>query len=382
MEFQKEKVTRPGLWARLAALALSFVLALSLGGCSDLAGAVGDLASQNTPSAPVTGTEVSGNFEMHFIDVGQALSVLVTCDGVSMLYDGGNVDDGSLVVSYLQNQGVERLEYVFCSHAHEDHVGGLAAALAAIPAGHVYAPVTTADTKCFSDFVKYTQQQGLSVEVPAVGTTWALGGATVQLLGPVAQYDDTNDTSLVLRIDYGETSFLLTGDMESDAEKDLVESGANLDVDVLQVGHHGSETSTSYVFLNEVLPEMGVISVGTGNSYGHPHEAALSRLRDAGVDVYRTDLMGTITIASDGTNYTVGSEQYLPTEQQNPTLTDGSGQMAASTPAETTYIGNVNSKKFHLPTCPNLPAEQNQILFSSYDQAIAEGYSPCGTCLK
>ena len=371
MEFQKEKVTRPGLWARLAALALSCVLALSLGGCSDLAGAVGDLAGQNTPSAPVTGTEVSGNFEMHFIDVGQALSVLVTCDGVSMLYDGGNVDDGSLVVSYLQNQGVERLEYVFCSHAHEDHVGGLAAALAAIPAGHVYAPVTTADTKCFSDFVKYTQQQGLAVEVPAVGTTWALGGATVQLLGPVAQYDDTNDTSLVLRIDYGQTSFLLTGDMESDAEKDLVESGANLDVDVLQVGHHGSETSTSYVFLNEVLPEMGVISVGTGNSYGHPHEAALSRLRDAGVDVYRTDLMGTITIASDGTNYTVGSEHYVPTEQQNPTLTDGSGQMAASTPAETTYIGNLNSKKFHLPTCPNLPAEQNQILFSSYDQAIA-----------
>ena len=186
----------------------------------------------------------------------------------------------------------------------------------------------------------------------------------------------------MLRIDYGQTSFLLTGDMESDAEKDLVESGANLDVDVLQVGHHGSETSTSYVFLNEVLPEMGVISVGTGNSYGHPHEAALSRLRDAGVDVYRTDLMGTITIASDGTNYTVGSEHYVPTEQQNPTLTDGSGQMAASTPAETTYIGNVNSKKFHLPTCPNLPAEQNQILFSSYDQAVAEGYSPCGTCLK
>ena len=187
------------------------------------------------------------------------------------------------------------------------------------PAGHVYAPVAQADTQCFSDFVKYAQQQGLAVEVPSVGTSWQLGSATVQIIGPVAQYDDTNDTSLVVRIDYGQTSFLLTGDMEQDAEDDLVASGAPVDVDVLQVGHHGSETSTGYVFLNAVLPEVGVISVGTGNSYGHPSEAALSRLRDAGVDVWRTDLSGTITISSDGANYTVSSERYVPPEQQNPT---------------------------------------------------------------
>ncbi|MFR8716648.1 MAG: ComEC/Rec2 family competence protein [Faecalibacterium prausnitzii] len=96
------------------------------------------------------------------------------------------------------------------------------------------------------------------------------------MLGPVAQYDDTNDTSIVLRIDYGATSFLLTGDMEADAERDLVNSGANLKVDVLQVGHHGSSTSTSYVFLNAVLPEMGIISCGVNNKYGHPHEETLS----------------------------------------------------------------------------------------------------------
>ncbi len=105
---------------------------------------------------------------------------------------------------------------MFCSHAHEDHVGGLAAALAYFPADHVYSPVTEASTKCFKDFVKYTQQQGLQVEVPSVGTVWALGSATVTMLGPVAQYSETNNTSLVLRIDYGSTSFLLTGDMETD----------------------------------------------------------------------------------------------------------------------------------------------------------------------
>ena len=201
----------------------------------------------------------------------------------------------------------------------------------------------------FSGFVKYTQQQGLQVEVPAVGTTWQLGGATITQLGPVAQYSDTNDTSIVLRIDYGATSFLLTGDMEADAERDLVNSGANLKVDVLQVGHHGSSTSTSYVFLNAVLPEMGIISCGVNNKYGHPHEETLSILRDAKVDVYRTDLQGTITIGSDGQNLTVGTEHFVPDSQLNPTAP------AASSTAQQAYIGNVNSKKFHHAHLPQPP---------------------------
>ena len=373
-QFKKEKVN---LWQktvrRLTALALAAALALGLVACD---GSAVIQPPQNNSGIETTQPSAEENFQMHFIDVGQALSVLVECDGQFMLYDGGNVDDGSLVVSYLQNQGVEELQYVFCSHAHEDHVGGLAAALAYFPANHVYSPVTEASTKCFQNFIKYTQQQGLQVEVPAVGTVWQLGSATVQLLGPIKQYNDTNDTSLVLRIDYGSTSFLLTGDMESDAERDLVESGANLKVDVLQVGHHGSSTSSSYIFMNAVLPEMGIISCGANNKYGHPHEETLSILRDAGVDTYRTDLLGTITIGSDGSNYTVSSEHYATDAELNPT------DPAASSTAQQAYIGNVNSKKFHLPTCLNLPAEKNQILFSSYDEAIAAGYEPCATCIK
>ena len=378
---KEEKVT---LWGRavrrLTALALAAALALGLGACdaSGLPGLPNGGSADVTPGpAASAGQTLDENapLQVHFIDVGQALSVLVECDGQFMLYDGGNVDDGSLVVSYLQQQGVEELQYVFCSHAHEDHVGGLAAALAYFPAHHVYAPVTEADTKCFRDFVKYTQQQGLAVEVPAACTVWQLGSATITQLGPVAQYSDTNDTSLVLRLDYGSTSFLLTGDMEADAERDLVNTGANLKADVLQVGHHGSSTSTSYIFLNSVLPEMGVISCGVNNKYGHPHEETLSILRDAGVDVYRTDLLGTITIGSDGRNYTVGTEHTATDAQLNPT------DPAASGTAQQGYIGNVNSKKFHLPSCPNLPAEKNQILFSGYDEAVAAGYTPCGTCI-
>ena len=351
---KEEKVTLfpRRLFLRLAALALAAVLALGLTACDSLPGDGGHIVK------PSTGANQP--FEMHFIDVGQALSVLVECDGQFMLYDGGNVDDGSLVVSYLQKQGVQQLQYVFCSHAHEDHVGGLAAVMAKFPAQHAYSPVTESSTKCFNDFVKYTQQQGLQLEVPSVGTG----------------YSDTNNTSLVLRIDYGNTSFLLTGDMEKTAETDLVNSGANLKADVLQVGHHGSSTSTSYLFLNAVLPEMGVISCGTGNKYGHPHEETLSILRDAKVDVYRTDLQGTITIGSDGQNFTVGTEHFVPDSQLNPT------DPSASSTAQQAYIGNVNSKKFHLPTCANLPAEKNQIPFSSYDEAIAAGYTPCASCIK
>ena len=378
--FEKEKVNqhKKGLWQRLAALAVAATLALGLAACDASAITPGGSADvvPNPSSAAAAVDTVEAPFEMHFIDVGQALSVLVECDGQYMLYDGGNVDDGSLIVSYLQSQGVEQLEYVFCSHAHEDHVGGLAAALAYFPAYHVYSPVTEASTKCFKDFVKYTQQQGLQVEVPAVGTTWPLGGATVTMVGPVAQYSDTNDTSIVLRIEYGSTSFLLTGDMEKTAETDLVNSGVNLRADVLQVGHHGSSTSTGYLFLNSVLPEMAVISCGVNNKYGHPHEETLSILRDAGVDVYRTDLQGTITIGSDGQNYTVGTEHFAEDAQLNPT------DPAASSTAQQAYIGNVNSKKFHLPSCSNLPAEKNQILFSSYDEAVEAGYTPCSSCIK
>lgn len=376
---EKYKSEKVSFWRkpfrRLAALALAAALALGLAAC-DGASVLPDGSADVIPNPASSGVQTADSFRMHFLDVGQALSVLVECDGQYMLYDGGNVDDGSMVVSYLQKQGVEELQYVFCSHAHEDHVGGLAAALAFFPANHVYSPVTETSTKCFQDFVKYTQQQGLQVEVPTVGTVWQLGSATVTMLGPVAQYSETNDTSIVLRVDYGATNFLLTGDMESDAERDLVNSGANLKANVLQVGHHGSSTSTSYLFLNAVLPEMGVISCGVNNKYGHPHEETLSILRDAGVDVYRTDLLGTVVIGSDGQNYTIRTDKNATDAELNPT------DPAASSTAQQTYIGNVNSKKFHLTTCPNLPAEKNQILFSSYDEAIAAGYTPCSTCIK
>lgn len=335
------------------------ILALLLCGC--------ELDTQTT-----TAVSGDGNLTVHFIDVGQADCALIECGGQYLLIDGGNVEDSDLVVTYLENQGVESLNTVVCTHAHEDHVGGLSGPLNTVTVNHVYAPVTEYDSKVFSNFVKYTHAQGLEIELPQPGDAFSLGSAQVTILGPVQDYEETNDTSIVLRVDFGQTSFLFTGDMETAAETDLIEAGAYLDATVLKVGHHGSDTSTSYRFLREVMPEYAVISVGEGNSYGHPNDVVLSRLRDEEAAVYRTDLQGTVIAISDGTQVAFTTER-------------GSGALTIPDDLEgttaTTYIGNVNSKKFHTPDCSNLPSEANRILFPSFEEATSAGYTPCGTCL-
>lgn len=326
------------------------------------------------PPEDDTAATVSGetDFSILFLDVGQADSMLITCGDAHMLVDGGNVADSSLVASVLQARDIDYLDYVVCTHAHEDHVGGLPGALHVAEVGTVLAPVTEADNEPFTDFAEAAAAQGVSITVPQPDETYALGDATVQVLGPREEYDDPNDTSLVLLVTYGETRFLLTGDMESGAEKDLLEAGCDVQADLLKVGHHGSSTSTSYRFLDAVLPQYAVIQVGADNDYGHPSDEVLSRLRDADVTVYRTDLQGDILAVSDGKTVTVTTARNEAI-QTNPT---------EKTPetADYAYIGNANSKKFHRLTCATLPQEQNRVYFTDRASAVAAGYDPCGNC--
>ena len=323
-----------------------------------------------TPDIPAAPAE--GALTVHYIDVGQADCILLESSGEFMLIDGGNVDDGQMVVSYLNQMGVETLSHVICTHAHEDHVGGLPAVLSKYRAEAVYCPVTEYSSKVFGDFLEKTQAQGLEVTVPSPGDDLSFGSVTATVLGPVQEYDDPNETSIVLRVACGETTFLFTGDSETSSETDMLNYwGEDFDwsIDVLKVGHHGSETSTGYRLLYETAPTYGVISVGTGNSYGHPHDAPLSRLKDAGVVTLRTDRLGHIIARTDGTEVSF-------------TWEDQSAQPEDVEPGEPIlFYGNKKSKKLHAPVCKNLPSGDNQVVFDNYDDAISQGYTPCSSCL-
>ncbi len=316
----------------------------------------------------------NSTFEVHYIDVGQGDSSLILCDGEAMLIDGGEADQSSKIYAYLENQGVDYLDYIVATHAHSDHIGGLSGALNYALVGTALCPVTSYDSKTFNSFEKYLGKQGVTITVPEPGDTFNLGSALVEIMGPQRNYDDPNNTSIVQKITYGATSFLFTGDAERTAEADILDVGYDLSATVLKVGHHGSDSSTSYPFLREIMPDYAVIQVGKGNSYGHPAEDTLSRLRDAGVKVYRNDLQGTIICTSDGTAVSFSTERNESIET-NPTV-------PASTAAPETggYIGNINTHKFHLPTCGSLPAEKNRVFFDTRQEAVDAGYDPCGNC--
>ena len=249
---------------------------------------------KNTVNVPMDGLYV------HYIDVGQGDSELVCCNGEYMLIDAGEPDASDAVLEYLDALGIDRLDYLVCTHGHSDHCGGLDAVVESLEVETVFTSPYADDSPSYEIFTDAVYDAGLELTVPELGESYRLGEASFSFIGPLEDYDNQNDDSLVMRLEYGDTSFLFTGDMTSKAEKDLINDGADLRCDVLKVGHHGSSGSSCYQFLYEAQPSIGVISCEKGNSYGHPHEEALSRLNDADITVFRTDLEGSIVIFSDG----------------------------------------------------------------------------------
>ncbi|MGB4589405.1 MAG: ComEC/Rec2 family competence protein [Clostridiaceae bacterium] len=256
---------------------------------------------ERVPDLNLEGKEL----KVHFIDVGQADSIFIELpNSQSMLIDAGETGNGPEVVSYIKNAGYQTLDYVVATHPHADHIGGMATVIEELSINKFFMPKKEQTTKIFEKMIDALTTKSVEVYTAKSGVViFEEGALRIEIVAPTSDtYSDLNNYSAVIRLTYGENSFLFTGDAEVDSEEQISQ---NLEADVLKVGHHGSDSSTSRDFLNRVNPKYAVISVGEGNKYDHPSPSVISKLEEAGVEIYRTDLLGTIVFQSDGHNISI-----------------------------------------------------------------------------
>ena len=258
---------------------------------------INTVAEQETVTSSLP---VEGNLNIYFIDVGQADSILITNNNSSMLIDAGNNEDGQDVVNFIKDKGITKLDYVVGTHPHEDHIGGLDDVINSdLEITNIYMPQIETTTKTFEDVLDAIENKGLSITSPKKGDTFNVGNASLEVMtDSILDEDNLNLSSITLLMQYGNNKFLFMGDAEQENE----ETRDWPKVDLLKVGHHGSNTSSSDKFLNETKPTYSIIMAGEGNSYGLPTEETLNKLQSIGSTIYRTDLNGTITVTSDGEN--------------------------------------------------------------------------------
>ena len=266
--------------------------------------------SQFTTADTVSAAVGDSAVQVHFIDVGQGDSTLIESNGHYMLIDAGENNQADTVISYLRSQNVSTLDYVIGTHPHSDHIGGLDKVIEAFDIGKVILPPKEHTTRTFEDLLDAIAGKNLKITKPVVGDIYELGDASFQILAPNQDYgDDLNNWSVGIRLVYGNTAFVFTGDAEANAEADILANGLTLRADVLKAGHHGSRTSNSDSFLDSVQPSYAVISCGSGNTYGHPHQETMKKLEDRNIQIYRTDTQGNIVATTDGTDITWVTEE-------------------------------------------------------------------------
>lgn len=258
-------------------------------------------SSENIESLINTNEVNTDDLKIYFIDVGQADSILLEQNGKFMLIDAGNNDDGELVVNYLKEKGVQKLDYVIATHAHEDHIGGMDNVINSFDEEKILFPKTTSTTKTFEDFVNAVKNKNKKLYAPQSGEKFTFANSTFEILAPNSDnYEDANNYSIVIKLTYKENSFLFAGDAEEILENEILNKGYDLKSDLIKIGHHGSSSSTSDKFLKAIEPDYAVICVGKDNSYNHPKKSVMDRLKKYGIKVYRTDEQGSITAISDG----------------------------------------------------------------------------------
>lgn len=308
---------------------------------------------------------------VHYIDVGQGDSTFIELpDGTTMLIDAGEIDQGGNVATYIFSQGYDTIDYVIATHAHSDHIGGLAEVVDSFNVNNFYMTEASATTSVYENMLNAVEESNALVHTVMAGDMILNSGdLSVEVVAPkVFDEEEQNNNSIVIKITYGDIKFLFTGDAEKEEEDGI---WTNIKCDVLKIGHHGSNSSTTSNFLKKVEPKYAVISCGLGNSYGHPTDEVLTRLEKNNIEVYRTDLQGTIIASSDGEtidfNISPTTENVVEKSQTTETLT---------------YVLNISSKKIHLSDCSSVKEmnENNKKVTDNYDEAISEGYTPCGKC--
>ncbi len=355
-----------------------FVIAM-LCGCSSANAEANGYSDGNVLAESAEGNAV------HFIDVGQGDSILVASEGKYMLVDAGEEDKGDTVVDYLAGLGVSELEYVVATHPHSDHIGGMDDVINSFDVKNIILPDMASSTKCYENMLDAVESKNVNAVKGEAGYSFEFGDFECNIVAPVVIGDDANNNSVVMKLVYGNDSILLTGDCSDDEESDILESGADISVDLLKVGHHGSYSSSSEEFIQKVSPKAAIISCGKDNEYGHPHSQTLDTLNKYGVEIHRTDEEGTIIAYCSGNGISIGGVVVS---------TDESTEETSAAAAETTavsqtnsdsnvYILNNNTKKFHRTDCKSAAeiSESNREEYTgTAEELIDKGYSACGIC--
>jgi beta-lactamase superfamily II metal-dependent hydrolase len=326
-------------------LCLSIILISA--GCTD---STDTPSEQPTPTtnAQNTYTPSGQNLTIHFLDVDQGDSILIEYDNKALLIDAAENNQGEVVTDYLQDQEISTLDYVVATHPHSDHIGGMDDVLNNFQVEHFVDSGYAHTSKTYENMLTTIDQKNIPFEVVQAGQKINFDSdVEIEVLNPGTTYsDELNENSVVLKVTYGETSFLLMGDAGLESEENIMEAGYDLDSDILKVGHHASASGSGATFISAVSPEISIIEVGAGNSYGHPHDEILDRLQKAS-KVYRTDLDGTIIVTTDGSTYTVMTEKYetVSSGSEAYTSTDSTTTEESETPSSTEstlYVSNLD----------------------------------------
>ncbi|SHJ95069.1 Metal-dependent hydrolase, beta-lactamase superfamily II [Anaerocolumna jejuensis DSM 15929] len=307
----------------------------------------------------------TGLLKVMYLDVGQGDSILIESKGEAMLIDAGEVEEGDTVADAIASEHIKELKYIIGTHPHSDHIGGIAKVIQSCNTEEVFLSDFDYSSATYDNLLQVISRKKIKKTYPTAGDSYTLGDASFTFVTPLDKDygDNANNYSLGIRLTNGKNSFLFTGDMEEVAEKDLVASGRTIEADVLKVNHHGSSTSSCTEFLKAVDPTYAVISVGKGNTYGHPASATLASLEEEDVQTYRTDKQGTIIITSDGKNLSVKTQNTYKNKDA-----DNSGRLVY-----VTEKGN----KYHRKDCKYLKGNYRSF---SLKKAKEEGYEPCSVC--